>query len=129
MPFKIVPWLLLFACLIVPTQANGQDSESDRDGKGDRPNAWNGLPISWSTPPSPGPPNIFTSGFTPVCYARLDGEARLVRPWSLTNRAAADCRPPAPWDTFNIPAGGLPNVACTGGGSLHCHLDEDYTPL
>jgi hypothetical protein len=129
---------MLFGCVIVPTTATGQDKDKDRDGKAGPPNAGNGQPVSWTDPPnnswgdppSPwGPPNVFPSGFIPVCYARMDGEARLVRPWNVINRATAACRPPAPWDTFNIPAGGWTNVACTTGGSFDCRRDEYYTEL
>ena len=124
MPFKIVLWMLVFACLFVSTQATGQDNE-DRDGKGGQGNTRNGTSENtWASPP-----NVFVSGFIPVCYARMDGEARFVRPWSVINRSAAQCRPPAPWDTFNIPASGWPNVACTTGGSFDCHRDEYYTQL
>src|SRR5436190_15011615 len=98
MPFRIVLGVMLFACLIVPTRANGQDNENDRDGKGGRSNTWND-----QSNPSGAVPRTFSSGYIPVCYARMDGDARLVRPWSVTNRPTADCRPPSPWDTLNNP--------------------------
>jgi hypothetical protein len=126
MPFKIVLGVMLFACVFVPTQANGQGKESDREGKGGSSNAESGQPN-----PSGVVPRAFSAGYIPVCYARMDGEPRFVRPWSVANRSTAECRPPSPWDTFNIPAGSLPTVAvpCTTGGSFECHRDEYYTQL
>src|SRR5580765_2270403 len=129
MPFKIVLWLVVFACLVVPTRASGQNNERDRDGNGRPSNTHSGPSIPWSTPTWVGPPNVFASGFIPVCYARLDGEPRLVRPWSLSRSPSEVCRPPAPWDAVNIPPGGWPNTVCTAGGAFDCRRDEYYTEL
>jgi hypothetical protein len=125
MTFKIVLCVMLFACVTVPTRANEQDKENDRDGKGGQSNAWNDQPNLSSTVP-----RSFSSGYISVCYARMDGDARLVRPWSVPNRATADCRPPSPWDTLNVPGSWPPGaITCTAGGSFDCRRDEYYTQL
>src|SRR6185295_17108008 len=67
----------------------------------------------------PGPPSVFNS-FIPVCYRKDDGRARLVRPWNSRRESVPNCKPPAPWDQFNIPTGGWSDVACTTGGSFDC---------
>src|SRR5258706_5020409 len=114
MTSKIILALVLIACVIVPRRASGQDRENDKDDKSD-------LQVR--------PPSAFTSGFIPVCYNRRDGEARLVRSWNVANRPIADCRPPSPWDAFNVPPGCWANAACSTGGSFDCRRDEYYTEL
>jgi hypothetical protein len=75
------------------------------------------------------PPSVFTS-IVPVCYGRKDGKARFVRPWNVRDQSVPSCRPPAPWDQFNIPKDGWANVACTTGGSFDCDSDEEnFTEL
>jgi hypothetical protein len=77
------------------------------------------------------PPSVFTS-VVPVCYRRDDGRARFVRPFTLIVQSVPTaCRPPTPWDQFNIPEGGWPNglPACTTGGSFDCDSGEYFTEL
>jgi hypothetical protein len=77
------------------------------------------------------PPSVFTS-VVPVCYRRDDGRARFVRPFTLIVLSVPTaCRPPTPWDEFNIPEGGWPNglPACTAGGSFDCDSGEFFTEL
>jgi hypothetical protein len=114
MTSKIALVTLLLACVIVPTRASDQDKEKDKDDKGSPPGR---------------PPSSFTSGFIPVCYDRSDGGARLVRQWTMSNRPIANCRPPSPWDAFNVPPGGWANAACTAGGAFDCRRDEYFTEL
>jgi hypothetical protein len=82
---------------------------------------------SWGSG-KPRPPSVFDS-IVPVCYRKDDGRPRLVRPWNVRGQSVPDCRPPAPWDQFNIPADGWANVACTTGGAFDCQTDEHYTEL
>src|SRR6266850_134586 len=105
----------LIACVTVPLHASDQDKDEkkDKDSKG--------APAR--------PPSVFTSGFIPVCYDRADGEARFVRPWGVANPSVANCRPPSPWDVFNVPPGGWAARACTTGGSFDCRNDEFYTEV
>jgi hypothetical protein len=70
-------------------------------------------------------PSVFTSA-VPVCYSKEGGRARFVRPWNIKAQSAPTCRPPAPWDQFNVPANGWANVSCTTGGSFDCEREEEY---
>jgi hypothetical protein len=70
-------------------------------------------------------PSVFTSA-VPVCYSKEDGRARFVRPWNIKAQSAPTCRPPKPWDEFNVPANGWANVSCTTGGSFDCERGEEY---
>jgi hypothetical protein len=102
------------ACVIVPTRASAELLQTDKDGKSGSATQ---------------PPGAFDAGFVPVCYDHADGEARLVRPWSVANRPGLACRPPSPWDKVSVPAGGFPNLACSAGGSFECRRDELYTEI
>jgi hypothetical protein len=83
---------------------------------------------SGSTSSKPPPPPAFKS-IVPVCYRKNDGRARLVRPWNVANRSTPTCRPPAPWDQFNVPPEGWSSQLCTTGGFFDCDGDEYYTQL
>ena len=112
---RLVLGLALAACATLPIHANALDKKSDDDKKGQGSNSR--------------PPAVFTSGIIPICYGRVDGEPRLVRPWNVADRSVSSCRPPAPWDGFNVPDGGWAAVKCTTGGSFECRKDEYYTEI
>src|SRR5258705_6535671 len=61
----------LVACVTMPIRAGAQDKNKadDKNGRGD----------------SSRPPIAFTSA-VPICYGRVNGNPRLVRPWNITNR-------------------------------------------
>ena len=65
----------------------------------------------------------------PVCYNSQSGDWRLVSPWGVANAPALSCRPPAPWDSINVPAGGWSKVACTTGGAFDCREHEFFLEL
>jgi len=103
----------------VPVSAGEQDKDpkNDKSGKAEQGRS------------AERPPSTFTNGVIPICYARSNGEPRLVRPWNVATLSTPSCRPPAPWDGFDVPAGGWAAAACTTGGSFDCRRDEFYTQL
>lgn len=121
------PYIRLFfavalaACATMPIRAGAQEKKNHDDKNGDNDKQSQG---GGSRPPS-----AFTTGIIPICYARANGEPRLVRPWNVANRSIPTCRPPDPWDEVGVPAGGWASARCTTGGSFDCERDEYYTEL
>jgi hypothetical protein len=111
---------VLVTCVTLPVFASDQDknAKNDKGAKDDKGRGGNTRP-----------PSVFATGVIPLCYGRANGDPRLVRPWNVASQSAPTCRPPAPWNEFDVPAGGWAAVACTTGGSFDCRRDEYYTQL
>src|SRR2546425_12145617 len=54
----------------------------------------------------PALPSFGPTAAVPACYNLGSGSWRVVGPWSATISQATACRPPAPWDSVNVPKGG-----------------------
>ena len=119
-PVRLFLAVALVACVTLPIRAGAQDKDhDDKNTNHDKQSQGGGSR----------PPSSFTTGIIPICYARVSGEPRLVRPWNVANRSVPTCRPPEPWDAVGVPAGGWAKARCTTGGSFDCRQDEDYTEL
>jgi hypothetical protein len=77
------------------------------------------------------PPQFAPGVVIPACYNSTNGNLRLVRPWGVAGVPGGEpnCRPPAPWDTLDVPAGGFDATACNTGGVFDCRFGEDYTEI
>ena len=102
----------LAACVALPARASTQDkkNQDDKNGNNDKQSQGGGSR----------PPSAFETGILPICYGRVHGEPRLVRPWNVANRSTPTCQPPEPWDAVGVPAGGWAAAQCTTGGSFDC---------
>jgi hypothetical protein len=74
-------------------------------------------------------PQLGPAAQVPACYNSVSGEWRVVHPWSSKISTGAVCRPPAPWDTVNVPAGGWGQVICTAGGAFDCDANESFIAI
>jgi len=68
------------------------------------------------------PPSYPPRSPIPTCYNSTNGNWRVVSPFG----PGASCRPPAPWDTVNVPPGGWSTQACTTGGLFACRHHEMF---
>src|SRR5437588_10456614 len=71
-------------------------------------------------------PQLGRKAQVPACYNSLSGDWRVVHPWSSKKSPGAVCRPPAPWDTVNVPPDGWGQAICTAGGAFDCDANESF---
>jgi len=74
-------------------------------------------------------PQLAPTAQVPACYNWYNGSWRVVHPWISKTAPSASCRPPAPWDTVNVPAGGWGPMACTDGGAFDCGENESFVAI
>lgn len=73
-------------------------------------------------------PALGPGALVPTCYNIRNGQWRIVEPFASLPRVTS-CRPPAPWDTLNVPAGGWSATPCTDGGAFECRANEFFFEL
>jgi hypothetical protein len=73
-------------------------------------------------------PALGPDAIVPTCYDANTGAMRVVAPWSR-NGSSASCRPPAPWDSINMPPGGWSKTTCNDGGQFECRTNELFTEV
>ena len=71
--------------------------------------------------PGTNPPQFSPGVIIPTCYNSTNGNLRLVKPWGVTGVPGGEpnCRPPSPWDSINVPAGGFDAHPVGGDRRLH----------
>src|SRR4029077_11184097 len=74
-------------------------------------------------------PQLAPTAQVPACYNSYNGSWRVVHPWISNKAPSAICRPPAPWDTVNVPAGGWGPTLCTDGGVFDCDENESFVAI
>jgi hypothetical protein len=109
---------LVVVALTLTIHADGQNKDKDKDRDKDRDDA-----------PRVRLPQLGPAQPVPACYDSLSGDWRVVHPWSSRKSPTAACRPPAPWDGVDVPAGGWGPVLCNAGGAFDCDANESFIQI